>query len=154
EVGVLLVDAGRDQHLPGAAVAVLDGVEQVGLAGPLVAEHRHDLGVRGRVVAVQVDDAEQLVALTGEQLGDVVAGADLVVGVAGEVVAERVAGTAEPLQGPVRERARSSGGGCHGFLPPVGVMKGNSPRTSYTDCVYGFTRIRTRQGKNRRAGET
>ena len=92
ELGVLLVDAGRDEQLPRPAAAVLDRVQQVRLAGALVAEDRHDLGVRRRVVAVQVDDAEEQVALGGEQLGDVVAGADLVVRVAGEVVAERVAG--------------------------------------------------------------
>ncbi len=118
EVGVLLVDAGGDEQLPSAFGAVLDRVQQVRLAGPLVAEHRHDLGVGGRVVAVQVHDAEQLVALGGEQLGDVVAGADLVVGVAGEVVAERVAGAAQGLQGPVGQRAVGDGGG-HGFPPRI-----------------------------------
>ena len=60
---VLLVGAGRDEQLPGAVGAVLDRVQQVRLARPLVAEDRHHLGVRRRVVAVQIDDAEQLVAL-------------------------------------------------------------------------------------------
>src|SRR5262249_25107508 len=72
EVGVLLVDARGDQQLPGALRAVLDRVEQVGLAGALVAQHRDDLGVGGGGQAVEVDDGQELLALEGEKLGDVV----------------------------------------------------------------------------------
>ena len=73
------------------------------LARALVAEHRHDFRVRRRVVAVQIDDRVKQVALGREQLGDVVAGADLVVRVAGEVVAERVAGALQDLAEAVGE---------------------------------------------------
>jgi hypothetical protein len=78
---------------------VLDAVQEVRLAGALVPQNGDDLGVRHRVVAVQVDDRVEEVALGGKQLRDVVAGAHLVVGVAREVVAERVAGAAEGVAG-------------------------------------------------------
>ncbi len=91
---------------------MLDRVEEVRLAAALVAQDRHDLGVRRRRGAIQVDDAEELFAFLGEQFRDVVAGTDLVVGVAREVVAEGVPGAAQHLQGPVRQGA-CGGGGCH-----------------------------------------
>ena len=59
EVGVFLVNAGRDDELPRAAGAVLDRVEQVRLARALIAEDGDDFGVRERVVAVEVDDGEE-----------------------------------------------------------------------------------------------
>ena len=82
------------------------------LTGPLIAEDRHDFGVRGRGEAVEVHDAEQLFAFLGEQFGDVVARANLVVGVAREVVAERVAGAAQRFQGALRQGS-NGGGGWH-----------------------------------------
>ena len=66
EIAVFLVDAGRDQQLPGSFVAVLDRVQQVRLARPLVTQDRHHFRMRARVVAVEIDDAEKLVALGGE----------------------------------------------------------------------------------------
>ena len=60
EVGVLLEHPRRDQQLPLTAAAVLDAVQQVRLARPLVAEHRNHLRVRAWVAAVEIDDREQL----------------------------------------------------------------------------------------------
>ena len=58
EVGVLLVDAGRDEQLPRPAAAVLDRVQQVRLARPPCCRGPGTTSrVRRRVVAVQVDDA-------------------------------------------------------------------------------------------------
>ncbi len=104
EFGVALVSARRDQQLPLAAGAVLDRVQQVRLARALVAQHGNDLGVHARRGAVQIDDVEQLLAFTAKQLGDVVEGANLVIGIAGEVVAERIAGPAQLFQSPFRQR--------------------------------------------------
>ena len=95
KVGVLLVYAGRDQQLPGALAAMLDRVQQVGLARPLVPEHRDHLGVGGGVIAVQVDDVQEQVAFRGVQLRHVVTRANVVIRVAGEVVAKRIAGASE-----------------------------------------------------------
>jgi hypothetical protein len=74
-------------------------VEQVGLACPLVAEDGDNLGVGLGVVAIEIDDGEELLALAGIQFRHVVTGADIVVGVTGEVVAERVASLAQELHG-------------------------------------------------------
>jgi hypothetical protein len=112
EVGPLLVRPGSDKKLPAVGRAVLDRVEQVGLARPLVAEHGDDLGVRRRVVAVQIDDGQKLLALARVQLRDVVAGADLIVRVAGEVVAEGVPASAQDLERAVVQG--SFGDGRHG----------------------------------------
>ena len=98
EIAVFLVNAGRDEHLPGAVAAVLDGVEQVGLARALVAQDRHDFRMGHRIVAIEIDDAEQQVALGGVKFGNVVACADLVVRIAREVIAERVPGPPERLR--------------------------------------------------------
>ncbi len=73
---------GSDEQLPGPLRPVLDRVEKVRLAGALVSQDRYDLGMRTRRVAVQIHHAEQQLALLGVQLGDMVTGADLVVGVA------------------------------------------------------------------------
>src|SRR5207253_6290453 len=48
---VLLIRSRRDEQLPGAAGAVLDRVQKVGLARALVAEHGDHLRVRARIVA-------------------------------------------------------------------------------------------------------
>ena len=96
EIRVFLISARRDKQLPSAVGAMLDRVQQVRLARALVAEHGDHLRVRSRIVAIEVDDREELGALAGEQLRHVIAGADLVVGVAGKVIAERVA---DPPQG-------------------------------------------------------
>ncbi len=69
---VALIGAGRDQQLPGALGAVLDRVQQMGLAGAFAAQHGHDLGVRRRRVAVQIDHAQELLAFAGEQLRNVI----------------------------------------------------------------------------------
>ena len=74
----------------------------MGLARPLVAEHRHDLGVRRRVVPIEIDDAEKLLALRGEQFRHVVTGAHLIIRVTGKVVAEGVARAAQDVQGSFR----------------------------------------------------
>jgi len=78
---------------------VLDRVEQVRLAGALVAEDRNDLGMRARIVAIKIDNAEQLIPLRGKQFGDVVAGADLVVRIPGEIVSNGL---------PARRRASNA----------------------------------------------
>jgi hypothetical protein len=90
-------------------MAVLDGVQQVGLAGPLVAKYGNDLRVRRGVVAIQVHDAEKLVPFAGEQFRHVIAGTDLVVGIAGEIISERVAGPAQHFLGSFRQRSFRSG---------------------------------------------
>ncbi len=118
KIHISLIRSRRDEQLPRRLGAVLDGVEQMRLAGPLVAQHRDHFRVHRGGVAVQIDDGEELFALLGEQFGDVVAGADFVVGVAREVVAERVAGAAQRFQGALRQG--SNGGGWHGNLAPHG----------------------------------
>ena len=67
------------------------------------------------------DMTQEQVALRGEQLRDVVPGADLVVRVAGEVVAERVPGPPEQVPGLAGQRSVSDGG--HG-IPPRGIDDG------------------------------
>jgi len=69
--------------------------------------------VRRRRVAIQIDDAEQLLALAAKQFGDMVARTHLVVGVAREVVAEWVAGPTQNVQGPLGEGTVGDGGGGH-----------------------------------------
>src|SRR5262245_28092582 len=88
---------------------MLDRVEQVRLAGPLVAEDWYDLRMRVRVVAVEIDDREEQPPLRGVEVGDVVAGADFVVRVAGKVVAEGVPRPAQRFKGAIRSRADSGG---------------------------------------------
>ena len=66
EVRIFLIAAGRDEQLSGAFAPVLDGVQEVRLARALVAEHGHDLGVRGRLIAIQVHQSVELFALPGE----------------------------------------------------------------------------------------
>ena len=68
-----------------------------------------------RIVAVEIDDAEQLLALAGKQLGDVVAGANLVVGIAGEVIAKGIAGAAQHFQRAILERLS---GECGSHVKP------------------------------------
>jgi hypothetical protein len=110
EVRVLLVNPRRDQELPGTVSAVLDRVQQVRLAGALVAEYRNDFRVRARVVSVQVNDREQKPALARVQVGDVVPRAHLIVRVAREVVPEGIARPAQRFDGAVHARVAGSGG--------------------------------------------
>ena len=83
------------------------------LTRSLIAKDWHHFGVRAGRVAVEIDDAEQLLAFTGEQFGHVVTGADLVVGIAREVIAERIAGAAQYFQGALRHGSGGRGGGWH-----------------------------------------
>src|SRR5262249_54879944 len=92
EIGILLIGPRRYQHLPAAVVAMLDRVEQVGLARSLVAEHRHDFGMNVGIVSVQINDAQKLLALLGKQFRHMKTGTNVVVGVARKVVSKRVAG--------------------------------------------------------------
>ena len=73
EIDFLLIGARRHQQLPRSFRTVFDRVQQVRLAGPFIAENRHDFRVRGRRVAIEIDDAKQLFALPREQFGDVIA---------------------------------------------------------------------------------
>ena len=83
EIRVLLIHAGRDEQLPRAFGAVLDRMQQVRLARSFVADHRHNFRMRARVAAVQVHHAEELIALLRKELGNVIAGTILVIGIAG-----------------------------------------------------------------------
>ncbi len=90
--------------MPASFAAVLDRVQQVGFARALVAQDRHDLGMIGRLVAVQIDYAEELLALQGKQFGNVESGADLVIGIAREEIAEGIARAAKHFKRPFLER--------------------------------------------------
>ena len=110
ELAVLLISPRRHQQLPGAVAAMLDRIQKVRLARPFVAEHRHHLRVCRRIVTIEIDDAEELLALRGVELGDVVARADFIVRVAGKVVAKWVPGPAKHFRDPVHKRSFGNGG--------------------------------------------
>ena len=110
KLAVLLISPRRHQQLPGAVAAMFDRVEKVRLTRPFIAEHRHHLRVRRRIVTIEIDDAEELLALRGVELGDVVARADFIVRVAGKVVAKWVPGPAKHFRDPVHKRSFGNGG--------------------------------------------
>src|SRR5260221_556108 len=66
-------------------------MQQVGLTSTFITQNGHDLGVRLGIMAIEIDDSQQLLSLTGIKLSNVIAGTDIVIGMAGEVVAEGVA---------------------------------------------------------------
>src|SRR5262249_30871759 len=109
KIRVLLVHARCDQQLPGAVATVLDRVEKVRLAGPLVAEHGDNFRMSVWVVAVEIDDREKQSPLGRVEVRDVVPGTDFVVRIAGKVVAEWVPRPAQRVKGAIRPRA-----GCGG----------------------------------------
>ncbi len=84
-------------------------------ASPLVAQDRDDFGVHRGIIAIQIDDAQQLVALGGKQLRNVITGTDLIVGVAREVVPKRIARAAKDFEGTFLQASISDGDG-HEFL--------------------------------------
>ena len=98
KIAVALIGARRDQQLQGPVAGMLDRMQQVRLAGPLVAQDRHHFRVQPRRGPIQLHHALQLVALPGVQLRHVKAGTDVIVRIAGEVVAERIAHPPQDFQ--------------------------------------------------------
>src|SRR5579871_6926118 len=76
--------------------------------------------MRRRIAAIEIDDAQEKFAFGREKLGDVIAGADFVVGVAGEVIAERVAAAAKRFEGAFGGLA-FGGRRAHGGLLLIGI---------------------------------
>jgi hypothetical protein len=95
EVRVFLKHARRHQQLPRPAARVLDAVQEVRLAGAFVPQDRHDLTVRERIRAIQVNDRVQQIPLSGEEFSDVIPRTIFIVRIAGKIVAKRIASRPE-----------------------------------------------------------